>query len=122
MTLDRFQSCHRTGNLDARVCVKKHGMTGPAEELRRILSRIPREAPPEIPLQKLLEQLAAIRRRTVVAVGGLIAAGFLVALTIGERPIEPPVHLNIQVVTDAEAPSPEADSSAGDTPTEFDRP
>ena len=97
-------------------------MTGPAEELRRILSRIPREAPPEIPLQKLLEQLAAIRRRTVVAVGGLIAAGFLVALTIGERPIEPPVHLNIQVVTDAEAPSPEADSSAGDTPTEFDRP
>ena len=97
-------------------------MTGPAEELRRILSRIPREDPPEIPLDRLLDQLAEIRRRTFVAIGGLLAAGFLVALTLGDRPVDPPVHLNIQVVTDVEAPAPETDSSAGDTPTEFDRP
>ena len=98
-------------------------MTGPAEELRRILSRVPREAPPEIPLDRLLEQLAEIRRRTVLAVGGLVAAGILIAATIEERPSEPPVHLRIKVVTDtgSPAPSPTSDGEQA-APSEFDRP
>ena len=96
-------------------------MTGPAEELRRILTGIQREDPPEIPLDRLLDQLAAIRRRTFAAIGGLLAAGVLVAVSIGERPVDPPVHLNIQVVTE----SPVAAEPGGDvpeSPTEFDRP
>jgi len=100
---------------------QEHGMTGPAEELRRILIGIQREDPPEIPLDRLLDQLAAIRRRTFAAIGGLLAAGVLVAVSIGERPIDPPVHLNIQVVTESPV-SVEPDSAAPESPTEFDRP
>ena len=113
-------------------------MTGPAEELRRILNRIPREEPPEIPLNRLFDQIAEIRRRTVVAIGGLLAAGFLVALTVGDRPVDPPVHLNIQVVTETPVAAASgaavfgaavsgaaefgADGVAPDSPAEFDRP
>ena len=96
-------------------------MTGPAEELRRILSGIQREDPPEIPLDRLLDQLAAIRRRTVAAISGLLAAGVLVAVSIGERPVDPPVHLNIQVVTESPL-AVEPGSDAAESPTEFDRP
>ena len=58
----------------------------------------------------------------LASVGGLIAAGFLLAISIGDRPVEPPVHLKIQVVTDTEAPVVETEQATDGPPAEFDRP
>ena len=100
-------------NLDKGERVNKHSMTSPAEELRRILSRLPRHDPPDIPLERLLLQLAAARRRTFAAVAGAIAAGLILAMTIRTAPENPPVHLDLHVVH----VDPADDSSSTPRPT-----
>ena len=73
-----------------------------------------------------LEQLAAIRRRTALAIAGAVAAGCLLAVTLGDRPADPPVHLEIRVVgaggIAAETPAPQAETAPEAAPLEFDRP
>ena len=73
-------------------------MTSPAEELRRILSGLPRMDPPEIPLERLLLRLAAARRRTYAAVAAAVAASLILAISVRTVPEEPPVHLDLHVV------------------------
>ncbi|MHC4952742.1 MAG: hypothetical protein ACYTGZ_02540 [Planctomycetota bacterium] len=104
-------------------------MTGSADELREVLRRMPREDPPDIPLEKLLSKLAAVRRRTLFAVAGAAAAGVILALTLEARPAEPPVYLDLQLViadpVENNAPAPEDASGALANTTdlaEFERP
>jgi len=115
------------GNLDPDGGVKSQDMTSPAEELRRLLSRLPREEPPDIPLERLLLQLASARRRTVSAVAAALAAGLIMALTLGSTPEDPPVYLDLYVVQvdqgeeSAAGPRPSTGDTMTDLP-EFDRP
>jgi len=98
-------------------------MTSPAEELRRILSRLPRHDPPDIPLERLLLQLAAARRRTFAAVAAAVAAGLILTLTIRTVPIDPPVHLDLHVVNiDSADDAAGAPRPASEEPAEFENP
>lgn len=102
-------------------------MTSPAEELRRILSGVPRQDPPAIPLDLLLVRLAEARRRALAMVSATIAAGLIIALTARSVPQEPPVHLDLHVVHVEAAPEGASDAigtapQTNDQPPGFDRP
>lgn len=97
-------------------------MTSPAEELRRILSGLPRHEPPAIPLDLLLVRLAEARRRTFAAVSATIAAGLILGLTLRSAPQDPPVHLDLHVVQVDAGESVGASQPAADGPPGFNRP
>ena len=109
-----------------------------SDRLERLLSELPRENSPEIPIDALLERLAHGRRRAA-ALGAIgVAAMLTLAVTLTRGSEEAPVHLRLQVVTITERgasdPGPAekngsnnsvtkrpAGASAGQ-PEEFDRP
>jgi hypothetical protein len=97
-------------------------MTSPAEEIRRILSGLPRHEPPAIPLQLLLVRLADARRRTFAAISATIAAGLIIGLTFRSVPREPPVNLELHIVQVDSAEGGRAVDAATDAPPGFDRP
>ena len=97
-------------------------MTSPAEELRRILSGLPRQDPPAIPLDLLLVRLADARRRSFAMIAGTIAAGLILALTVRSVPQEPPVHLDLHVVQVEGSDAVRPVKPVTDEPPGFDRP
>lgn len=91
------------------------------DELSRLLSGIPRETAPDVPVETLLRRAAETRRPLI----GLAAVGILVlaGLTIGLKgePREAPVHLHLRVVEIEQLPD-DASLPAPAQPEEFDRP
>lgn len=77
-----------------------HSGPGPLDEVGRLLSQLPRERPPEIPIDAILRRLAARRRAVVALAVAVLAAGVLLLVRPAPRP---PVHLPLRVV-DVEPP------------------
>jgi len=97
-------------------------MTSAAEEIRRLLSGLPRQQPPVIPLDLLLVRLADARRRTFAAISATIAAGLIIGLTFRSVPEEPPVNLELHIVQVDSASGGDAAEASPDAPPGFDRP
>jgi hypothetical protein len=97
------------------------------DDLGRLLGGIPREAAPDIPVERLLQRAAGARRTAValMAAGILAATGLTVART--REQVEAPVHLDLRVI-EIDLPVDEAPAiddwrrSAEREPEEFDRP
>ena len=87
-------------------------------EWNRLLGGIPREKPPEIPVEALLEASQVSRRPLMLAAAFLLATGSLLALRAGSGDdTPPPVHLEIQVVQ-----ADEGDLDGNQPAEEFERP
>ena len=102
-----------------------------SDRLARLLSSVPRENPPQVPIDALLERLAHGQRRAAVLGAIGVAVMLMLAVTLTRKTEEAPVHLQLQVVTITDSPesgSPESGSpetgAARPTgqPEEFDRP
>ena len=66
--------------------------------LERLLRRLERRPPPDVPLESILERWQHHRRRGW-ALGGLgAAAALLVGAILLSGPREPPVHVQLQMV------------------------
>jgi len=97
------------------------------DDLGRLLSGIPREAAPDIPVERLLQRAAGARRMAValMATGILVLTGLAVALT--REQVEAPVHLDLRVI-EIDLPVDEAPAvddwrrAANREPEEFERP
>ena len=93
------------------------------DHLGRLLSDIPRESAPEIPLDELLSRATAARRRATVATGIVLAGLAAIALGLSREEARAPVHLKLQVI-DVDAPGSRAAPPTPSTeqPEEFDLP
>lgn len=75
----------------------KHGGSDPIERLLR--AALPRQRPPSLSLESILERQAASARRGRFAAGALVLALVVGGLFAASRQdTEPPVHLNLRVV------------------------
>jgi hypothetical protein len=63
----------------------------------RVLETLPRESPPQIPIEGLLRKLAW-RRARLAALTVLAVAGPVLALLLLRAEPDPPVNLNLKVV------------------------
>ena len=70
----------------------------PRDGLDRLLRDIPREEPPEIPLDAVLERLGAARRRSFAFGALAVAAAALTLILLPRGEPAPPVHLPVHVV------------------------
>ena len=88
--------------------------------LERLLRSLGRAEPPEVPLEAILERWAA-RRRRGLALGGLVAAGLLLAsalLLLSKPETDVPVHLQIRLV-DVPADDGALDAGSREEPEEL---
>ena len=66
--------------------------------LERLLRRLERQPPPDVPLESIFERWQR-RRRKGWALGGLgVAAALVVGAVLLSGPREPPVHVQLQMV------------------------
>jgi hypothetical protein len=72
--------------------------------LGRLLGVLPREAPPDVPLERILGRVAARRRNLAMAGVGAATAVLLLALLLSSDTPEPPVHLHLKVINILEPP------------------
>jgi len=93
------------------------------EDLGRLLSGIPRETAPDIPLETLLDRATAARRRGTVLAAVALAGLSAIAIGLNGESKEAPVHLKLHVI-EIEAPDPPAaePTRSPGAPEEFDRP
>jgi hypothetical protein len=97
---------------------------GPDRWSEELLDRLPRQEPPPIPLEAILERWRGARRRRALAGGLLLAAALLLGVLLQRPAVEPPVHLNLQIIEVAPADeAPEAPGpNSGEIPTELQVP
>ena len=80
--------------------------------MRDLTARLPREDPPELSLQAIVDLGRRRARQRASILGGIVAgAALLLAIALGgDR--EPPVHLDIQIVDVPEPPDSEVETAA----------
>jgi len=66
--------------------------------LERLLRRLERQPPPDVPLESILERWQRHRRKGWALGGFGVAAALLAGAILLSGPREPPVHVHLQIV------------------------
>lgn len=90
----------------------------------RHLQQAPRENPPEIPLEGLIDRAVSGHRRPVLVAAVALAAALFLGLLLQPGVEPPPVHLDLRIVDEdalyqdgqERAVAPESDAGAFDRP------